>query len=90
MKGLYGSLLVGALFLFSAVPPSAAQSFGGNECTDDCSGHQAGYRWAEEHGINNSSDCGGNSESFREGCVTYTEDSSRGADQDDDGQDIEE
>ena len=54
--------------------PSKAQerTFGGYECTEDCSGHKAGYEWAEEHNITDESDCGGNSQSFIEGCQTYT------------------
>lgn len=49
------------------------QTFNGDECTDDCSGHEAGYNWAEEKGIDDPSDCGGNSTSFIEGCESYTE-----------------
>ncbi|OGD09447.1 hypothetical protein A2397_02030 [Candidatus Amesbacteria bacterium RIFOXYB1_FULL_44_23] len=41
------------------------------ECTGDCSGHDAGYEWAEEKGITDPSDCGGKSESFIEGCEAY-------------------
>ena len=41
------------------------------ECTGDCSGHEAGYSWAEEKGITDPSDCGGKSESFIEGCEAY-------------------
>ncbi len=41
------------------------------DCTGDCSGHEAGYEWAEEKGISDPSDCGGNSESFIEGCEAY-------------------
>lgn len=51
-------------------PPS---SFGGNPCSGDCSGHEAGYNWAEENDIKNPDDCGGNSDSFIEGCQTYAE-----------------
>lgn len=40
-------------------------------CTDDCSGHKAGYDWAEKKGISDPSDCGGNSTSFIEGCEAY-------------------
>lgn len=42
-------------------------------CTDDCSGHEAGYAWAQDNGIENPDDCGGNSNSFIEGCMTYAE-----------------
>ena len=45
----------------------------GYYCTGNCSGHQAGYDWAEEKGIEDADDCGGNSNSFIEGCQTYVE-----------------
>ncbi len=45
----------------------------GNTCTGDCSGHEAGYNWASDHGIGDTSDCGGNSNSFIEGCISYVE-----------------
>lgn len=35
---------------------------------DEGSGHSAGYEWAQE---NNVSSCGGNSDSFIEGCEEY-------------------
>lgn len=47
------------------------QYFHGYECSDDCSGHEAGYRWAAKHNISDPEDCGGNSESFIEGCKAY-------------------
>lgn len=43
----------------------------GYPCTVDCSGHEAGYEWAEEKGIDDPDDCGGNSDSFIEGCQAY-------------------
>lgn len=43
------------------------------ECTEDCSGHEAGYAWAERHDIDDPDDCGGNSQSFIEGCQAYAE-----------------
>ena len=48
-------------------------TFHGYTCTDDCSGHQAGYDWAEENSITDSDDCSGNSQSFIEGCQAYIE-----------------
>ena len=68
---------------------SAQQTFGGNECTEDCSGHKAGYEWAEENNISDPAGCSANSQSFNEGCETYIEDPYRGADEDDDGNDID-
>lgn len=45
----------------------------GYNCTEDCSGHEAGYDWAERKGIDDAADCGGNSQSFIEGCEAYVE-----------------
>lgn len=48
------------------------------QCTIDCSGHEAGYAWAEENGIEDESECGGNSMSFIEGCEDYARDQREG------------
>jgi hypothetical protein len=65
---------------------ASTRTFGGYDCTDDCVGHAAGYRWAEERGIENIDDCPENrSEAFYEGCLTYVDDPERDADFDDDG-----
>ena len=42
-------------------------------CTQDCSGHEAGFEWAQENDVNDSSECGGNSQSFLEGCEAFAE-----------------
>lgn len=42
-------------------------------CTEDCSGHDAGFEWAKENGVTDSSECGGSSQSFIEGCEAYAE-----------------
>lgn len=52
---------------------SGYKSFSGDECTEDCSGHEAGYEWAEENGIDDVYDCDGNSQSFNEGCEAFVE-----------------
>lgn len=49
------------------------ESFGDYDCTEDCSGHEAGYDWAEENDIYDEYDCDGNSNSFNEGCLSYVE-----------------
>jgi hypothetical protein len=80
---------IAALSAFLACPGSARaqdRTFGGYDWTEDCSGHAAGYRWAEEHDITDPSHCGGNSQSFE----VYTEDPGRNADEDDDGKSIDE
>ncbi len=48
-------------------------TFHGVDCLDDCSGHDAGYKWAEENGIFNEGDCDGKSDSFIEGCKIFVE-----------------
>jgi len=47
--------------------------FGEYKCTDDCSGHYAGYEWAEKNGIDSIDGCTGNSQSFIEGCKVFVE-----------------
>ena len=61
---------------------SPAPTFGGYACTDDCSGHEAGYEWAEEQGISDPDECGGDSISFEEGCRAYAEEQGDYEDQD--------
>ena len=48
--------------------------YNGYRCTQDCSGHDAGYNWAEENEIDDVDDCDGNSQSFIEGCISFVED----------------
>ncbi len=54
--------------------PVEARTFHGYACKTDCSGHKAGYAWAERKGITDPDDCGGKSQSFIEGCKAYAED----------------
>jgi hypothetical protein len=54
----------------------ARGKFGDEGCTVDCSGHEAGYAWAEDKGITDPDDCGGKSWSFIEGCRAYAEEQS--------------
>jgi hypothetical protein len=97
-----GQADAGPLATSSASDRTAAQgparSFGGYDCSGDCSGHEAGYAWAEEHDIDDEDDCeaaGGNSNSpsFAEGCKAYVsgdgsdDDSGRTEDQDADRED---
>ena len=58
--------------LLAAVPVWAS-SFHGYGCTQDCSGHEAGYDWADRNNIQNENDCHGNSNSFSEGCRAWVE-----------------
>ena len=70
------------LSLFLTYPLSAAD-FEGYPCTEDCSGHEAGYAWAEQDDITDPDNCGGNSNSFIEGCQAWAEDNT----EDDESQD---
>jgi hypothetical protein len=82
-------IIIGFAMLILASEASARE-FGGHDCSDDCSGHAAGYRWAEANGMTSDSDCPlRGASSFYEGCLVYVEDPSRGADDDDDGNDID-
>ena len=47
------------------------KTFHGYTCTDDCSGHKAGYNWAARKGLTSEDQCGGRSNSFIEGCLAY-------------------
>lgn len=58
--------------------PALAQSFGRYPCTVDCSGHEAGYDWAQQKGISSTYGCGGNSQSFIEGCKAWAEENEYG------------
>ncbi len=58
----------------SNFPVYSSSTFMGYRCIADCSGHEAGYEWAEENNIDDPDDCGGNSDSFIEGCKAYADD----------------
>lgn len=64
--------------------PTFADTFNGYGCTDDCSGHQAGYEWAEENEIDDEGSCDTESQSFNEGCQSFVEGGSGIASSDDD------
>lgn len=76
-------LRIAFILLFIALPilwsafhngdsSSQKKTFYGYECqTSDCSGHKAGYEWAKNKNITEYENCGGNSESFIEGCKSY-------------------
>lgn len=50
-------------------------------CTQDCSGHEAGFSWAQENDLSDSTECGGNSQSFIEGCESFVADRQQLADE---------
>ena len=43
----------------------------GYTIVEDMSGHIKGWEWAEMNGISDPDECGGNSQSFIEGCRAY-------------------
>ena len=53
-------------------PPSIKEeTFYGYNCKGDCSGHKAGYDWANKNNITDFDGCVGKSNSFIEGCMAY-------------------
>lgn len=54
---------------------SKAQSgyiwFGDFICTNDCSGHEAGFLWAKQKGVRDEAECDGSSDAFQQGCFTF-------------------
>lgn len=73
-------ILVSAQPQPSNLRPLRSPRFGGYECTSDCSGHRAGYEWAQARGIESPDDCSGRSQSFIEGCQAYAEEQSQAGD----------
>lgn len=55
------------------VSSANAATFDGNTCLGDCSGHQAGYDWAEQNDVDDESSCSTPSTSFNEGCASFVE-----------------
>jgi len=54
-------------------PSTTSSKYRGYDCSSDCSGHEAGFQWAEEHDVCDEDYDGGNSESFAEGVRSYAE-----------------
>ena len=73
MKKLLFTIILTAAIL-AAGSGLYAKSFYGYSCTVDCSGHEAGYNWADDNDIHDINDCIGRSKSFLEGCIAYVED----------------
>lgn len=69
---------------YERMAQASSDTYHGYDCTEDCSGHEAGYTWAENHDITDPDDCGGNSESFIEGCQAHAEEAGDTEDDDND------
>ena len=66
------ALPVFAMFALVYTARTHDRTYAGFNCTVDCSGHEAGYRWAEQHSIDDEDYCpDGDSESFYQGCIAY-------------------
>jgi len=78
------------LFLMLPAAARAQGYFHDDPCTVDCSGHEAGYDWAERNDIEDPDDCGGNSNSFIEGCQAWAEEQQEQNDDDDFDDDADE
>jgi hypothetical protein len=74
-------LLVRVPIQQSGLRPITTPRFHGYACNSDCSGHTAGYEWAERQGIDSPDDCSGRSQSFVEGCRAYAEEQMRSDDE---------
>ena len=48
---------ISGMMLSVSITAAAAQTFGADECTVDCSGHKAGHEWAESKGITAREQC---------------------------------
>ncbi len=77
MSGRYAIIMGLAVWLMGG--GAAADEFRGYPCRKDCSGHKAGYEWAIKKEIAVREDCGGKSQSFREGCYAWVEERSASA-----------
>ena len=50
----------------------------GLNCTVDCSGYDAGYKWAKQRDIDDDDYCPDGNKSFYEGCVAYANETDSG------------
>jgi hypothetical protein len=85
---------VAALLVALIASQADAREFGGYFC-GDCSGHKAGYEWAETREVKSTRQCEEilrrwpNRQSFYEGCLVYIKDPTRGPGHDDSGEEID-
>lgn len=82
LAGLFGLLMV-EVFAPRTVPASPPETYrearGRTACsTGSCTGHEAGWAWAERNHVFDPDDCGGKSWSFEEGCRAWAEEQSGG------------
>jgi hypothetical protein len=80
MKTIYVVILLVSML---GLTTADAATFDGNPCLGDCSGHQAGYDWAEQNDVDDESSCSTPSASFNQGCESYVEESAASLSEDD-------
>lgn len=90
MKLLTFQLALLLLSIFTHHKIVFAEDFMGYPCTENCSGHEAGYEWAQENGIIDPDVCDGHSDSFIEGCQAYAEEQENSDSIDDEDSETEE
>ena len=83
-------ILIGTLAIFvisTCVYTAHTQdrSAAGLNCTVDCSGYDAGYKWAKERDIDDEDYCPDGDKFFYEGCIAYVGSSSGAANDADNG-----
>jgi hypothetical protein len=85
-----GGRLIIVAFLAALLGPAFAQNrtFAGFQCTDNCVGHAVGYQWASNRVVTQEGQCRprNGSRAFREGCLAYIREPTRGAGLDDAGE----
>ncbi|MBN8647408.1 MAG: hypothetical protein J0L55_05585 [Caulobacterales bacterium] len=45
----------------------------GEKCTENCQDTNAGFEWAKSQDFNETSDCGGKTEAYKNGCQVYVD-----------------
>lgn len=45
----------------------------GEKCTENCQDANAGFEWAKSQDFNETSDCGGKTEAYKDGCQVYVD-----------------
>ena len=73
-----GTLLVLAVSARIYTAHTRDRSIAGFHCTVDCSGYDAGYKWAKQRDIDDDDYCPDDDESFYEGCVAYANETDSG------------
>jgi hypothetical protein len=68
-----GALTVLAMFALVYRANTQDRRYAGFNCTIDCSSYEAGYKWAEQYGIDDEEYCANYNQSFYEGCVAYVQ-----------------